>query len=123
MDYECRTKAFYTTAMDDRFRLSVKEISESYYYSFMAGGELANEIYFCETDVYCFKTRSDTDLEMLNFDELEIDGYTYKSVTQVNDLSGKRRITSFIKVAYFGIIQFYDSESELTWTQLRGIKD
>ena len=39
-------------------------------------------------------------------------------VITVNDLSGKRRINSFIKTPYHGITEFHDKQTGLTWTQI-----
>lgn len=38
-------------------------------------------------------------------------------VITVNDLSGKRHISSFVKAPYRGIVEFYDKQTGLTWTQ------
>jgi hypothetical protein len=39
-------------------------------------------------------------------------------VITVNDLSGKRRISSFVKAPYRGIVEFHDKQTGLTWTQM-----
>jgi hypothetical protein len=39
-------------------------------------------------------------------------------VITVNDLSGERRINSFIKAPFLGIIEFHDRQTGLTWTQI-----
>lgn len=39
-------------------------------------------------------------------------------IIRVNDLSGNRRINSFVKAPYRGIIEFHDKQTGLTWTQI-----
>ena len=39
-------------------------------------------------------------------------------IIRVNDLSNKRRINSFIKAPYRGIIEFHDKQTGLVWTQI-----
>jgi hypothetical protein len=60
----------------------------------------------------------DGDMSILQNQDTVVAGINYSQVCVVQDLSGERRIDKFILLKYYGVLQFHDKQTGLTWTQL-----
>lgn len=71
-----------------------------------------------EYKLYAISNKVDGDHVSECTDNKIIDGTKYDTVWEVEDLSGKRRIDQFVKVANHGILKFHDRKTGLTWAQI-----
>lgn len=113
MDYECSAEAYYTTTTDESTGISIKQVS---------GQNMNKNItIFCDNDIYDYYSK-EKDFERTFLDSLKIGETMYEHVNAFKDLSGKKRISSFEKASYLGVVRFYDSQTKLTWTQINDPK-
>jgi uncharacterized ubiquitin-like protein YukD len=114
MDYECYPLAFYITSKDDKTGIFIKETHD-----------WQNCISFGDDDSYNLpwarvldSYKKEYDYDALFEKEKNIRNFIYNYVWEVKDLSNKRRIDRFIKVHYYGIIEFHDKHTDITWIQI-----
>jgi hypothetical protein len=112
MDYECDPKAYYIAVVSSPMNFFIKEQHD---------WEI--QIYFGQEINYTLPWRAssviiENDMSMSYENGKEIRGRVYQYVMEVKDKSNRRRIDKFIKVGYYGILEFHDKETDLTWIQL-----
>ncbi|MDR0789438.1 MAG: hypothetical protein LBO06_01440 [Bacteroidales bacterium] len=112
MDYECEPQAYYIAGGDSSMNFFIKEQHD---------WEI--QVSFGQEVNYTFPWRAssvivENDMSMFYENGKEIRGRVYQYVMEVKDKSNRRRIDKFIKVGYYGILEFHDKETNLTWVQL-----
>jgi hypothetical protein len=106
-DYECDLDTYYQTGIKDD--ISIKEHITC-----------GMSVQFCNDSEYRitsgnYTKKDDYEMEVSDTIFNDISGKKYF----VKDLSNKRRINTFVKVDFCGIIEFYDKVTGLTWRQIR----
>jgi hypothetical protein len=109
MDVECRPECYYKMTSLSNPQMTIKE------------AQTWNlEISFCEDQPYKNVIHGvNEDFRYEDLGNFPIDTITYYGVVKVYDLSGQRRIDSFMKAIEHGIIEFHDKQTDLTWTQIK----
>ncbi len=115
MDYQCPKDAYYTTTTDIKHGISIKEFDTQ------DSSTSGQQILFCNSDDYELVTWK-KDYKSKNMDSLIVNNTVYRNVREIEDLTGNRRISSFVKAWHYGIIKFYDSQENLTWEQIKIIR-
>ena len=105
MDVDCSPKCYYKMISRSNLQLTIKE-TETW----------SMEICFGENGTYkqvVFHLPSGY-VSSLEYETFVDSDY----IIRVNDLSGNRRINSFVKALFRGIIEFHDKQTGLIWTQI-----
>ena len=106
MDIECGDKCYYQMISKSNLQLTIKETETRSMEICFGTDKPYTQIVFHRPPSY---VNSDFKYEVfVNADD----------VITVKDLSGQRRIDSFIKVPFRGITEFHDKQTGLTWTQI-----
>ena len=109
MDYECHPLAYYEAGEGKETGIYIKEQHD-----------WQVSIFFCEDMPYKGITfDKENDMKCIGTTNKEIGENVYSFVLEIEDLSGQRRIDKFIKVDFYGILEFHDKATGLTWTQRR----
>ena len=106
MDYACNPECYYQMISSSNLHMTIKE---TYTYCM----------------VICFGKDKPYTQIVFHRPPKYVDSYSEHEVfvnsdyvITVNDLSGQRRIDSFTKAPYHGIIEFHDKQTDLTWTKM-----
>jgi hypothetical protein len=104
---DCYPSASYIT--NENRGISIKESSN-----------IGLTVSFCVDKEYFLwgKEEIENDRRMQFVSNGQINGIAYSYIIEVEDLSSQRRIDRFIKVENYGIIEFHDRDTGLTWTQM-----
>ena len=103
-DYECDLDTYYKTDIKDD--ISIKE-----HITYGMSVQFCSDNEYKITSGYYTK-KGDYEMEVSDTVFNDISGKKYL----VKDLSFKRRINTFVKVDFCGIIEFHDKVTGLTWT-------
>ena len=108
MDIVCRSECYYKMISKSNLQMTIKETdTQTWSMEICFGGDNPyKDVVFNKPPYY---ENSSSEYNVF------IDA---NEVITVNDLSRKRRIDSFIKAPYRGIIEFHDNQTDLTWTQI-----
>jgi hypothetical protein len=107
MDVDCRPECYYHMTSGSNLQLTIKERQT-----------WSMEIRFGEDRPYSQVVYHLPSGNVNSHYEFETFVNKPDYVTTVNDLSGKRRVSSFVKAPFRGIIEFKDKQTGLTWTQI-----
>jgi hypothetical protein len=108
MDVDCSPQSYYE-ALDRETNMYIKEQHDWQLYAF-----------FGNDAPYTFHFRTHekaNDLKCICTVNKAIAGNVYPLVMEVEDLSGQRHVNKFIKVDFYGILEFQDKITGLTWKQ------
>ena len=106
MDYSCDPECYYQMISSSILLMTIKE-TDTYCMAICFGNDKPyTQVVFHRPPKY-----------IDSYSEHEVFVNSDYVIT-VNDLSGKRRIDSFIKAPYNGIIEFHDKQTDLTWKQI-----
>jgi len=107
MDVECNPLAYYE-ALDSNTSIYLKE-SHDWQLS----------VIFCEDKPYKGITfDKENDFKCIKTTNKKIGENFYPFVFEIEDLSSQRRIDRFTKVDFYGIVEFHDKKTGLTWMQI-----
>jgi hypothetical protein len=106
-DYECDYDTYYQTNIEND--ISIKE-----HVTYGMSVKFCNDNEYKITSGNYIK-KNDYEMEV---SDTVFDGISCKKYL-VKDLSFNRRINTFVKVDFCGIVEFYDKVTSLTWTQIR----
>lgn len=106
-DYECDLDTYYQTNIKDD--ISIKEHIT-----------YGMSVQFCNDNEY--KITSGNYIKKDDF-EMEVQDTVFNNISGkkylVKDLSDRRRINTFIKVDFCGVVEFHDKVTGLAWKQLK----
>jgi len=105
MDVDCRPECYYKMASISNLPMIIKETDTwSMEICFGEGGTYKQVVFHLPSGY----------ISSLGYESFVDSDY----IIRVNDLSGNRRINSFVKAPFRGIIEFHDKQTGLTWTQI-----
>ena len=112
MDIDCSPKCYYKMTSLSNPQMTITETQTWKLNICFCDDKPYDNVIFIRNNV----TKRDFDYEIIG--NYQRDTITFYGVTKVNDLSGQRNINNFIKAINHGIIEFYEKQTDLTWTQI-----
>ena len=112
MDIDCSPKCYYEMTSLSNPQMIIKETQTWKLDISFCNDKLYDNVVFIRNNV----TKHDFDYEIIG--NYQRDTITFYGVIKVNDLSGQRDIDNFMKAINYGIIEFHEKRTGLTWTQI-----
>lgn len=117
MDIDCNEQAYFETNLDNTTGYKFKVTAYSYPFSFEIEIQPEVPLSFYKNS----KSKIDENVVSTHFDEMDMNGIMYNDIyiVDIDFQNGNGSISSFILASGFGIIEFYDSNTQKTWKLIK----